>query len=91
MAQSRRKPTGVAVVERAVEQKASTAAPEVALPLYGVAMLKIAMELKKPNARPLDEILPQVLSRMGLNELAFRRHLMNNGGLLRVIAARGRH
>jgi hypothetical protein len=55
-------------------------------PLYGVAMLKIAMELKKPDAGALDDILKGVLSRMRLSEDEFRSYLGRNGGLLRTIA-----
>lgn len=55
-------------------------------PLYGVAMLKIAMELKKPDAGALEDILKGVLTRMNLSEDAFRRYLDRNGGLLRTIA-----
>jgi hypothetical protein len=57
-----------------------------ASPLYGVAMLKIAMELKKADARPLDELITGVLARMRLDEGEFRRFLEANGGLLRTIA-----
>lgn len=55
-------------------------------PLYGVAMLKIAMELKKPDAGALEDILQGVLTRMRLSEDAFRGYLARNGGLLRTIA-----
>ena len=55
-------------------------------PLYGVAMLKIAMELKKPGAGGLEEILQGVLARMHLSEEAFRKYLEKNGGLLKAIA-----
>jgi len=55
-------------------------------PLYGVAMLKMAMELKKPNAPALEEILSGVLKRMNLSEEAFRHYLEQNGGLLKAIA-----
>jgi hypothetical protein len=57
-----------------------------ASPLYGVAMLKIAMELKKADARPLDELVRSVLQRMHLPEEDFRQFLVSNGGLLRTIA-----
>ena len=57
-------------------------------PLYGVAMLKIAMELKKPGAGDLDGILKGVLQRMRLDEREFRMYLEANGGLLRTIAQR---
>lgn len=59
-----------------------------ASPLYGVAMLKIAMELKKADARPLGELISGVLERMRLDEREFRRFLDANGGLLRTIARR---
>ena len=64
-------------------------APEVELsPLYGVAMLKIAMELKKADARPLEELMSGVLKKMRLDEQEFRAFLEHNGGLLRTIAQR---
>lgn len=56
-------------------------------PLYGVAMLKIAMELKKADARGLDEIVSGVLSKMHLSENEFRAYLDQNGGMLRAIAS----
>ncbi len=55
-------------------------------PLYGVAMLKVAMELKKQDSRALDEILRGVLSKMDLSEAQFRKFLTQNAGLLRTIA-----
>jgi len=57
-------------------------------PLYGVAMLKIAMELKKPGTGGLDEIVSGVLGRMGLSEAEFRDFLSRHGGMLRAIAER---
>lgn len=57
-----------------------------ASPLYGVAMLKIAMELKKADARPVEELISGVLTRMRLDEGEFRRFLEANGGLLKAIA-----
>jgi hypothetical protein len=67
--------------------------PEAVLssPLYGVAMLKIAMELKKPDAPELEEILRGVLTKMNLPETQFRAFLTANGGLLRAIAQRRRY
>jgi len=55
-------------------------------PMYGVALLKIAMELKREPAAGLDDILRGVLERMRLDEPDFRRFLERNGGLLRAIA-----
>lgn len=60
-------------------------------PLYGVAMLKIAMELKKPGARELDEVLAGVLERMRIAESDFRAFLSKNDGLLRTLATRRRY
>ena len=55
-------------------------------PLYGVAMLKIAMELKKADPAPLDALITGVLAKMQLDESTFRKFLEANGGLLRSIA-----
>ena len=55
-------------------------------PLYGVAMLKVALELKKPSARSVDEILSGVLAKMSIDETQFRRFLLKDGGLLRSLA-----
>lgn len=62
-----------------------------ASPLYGVAMLKIAMELKKADTRPVDELITGVLERMRLPEADFRAFLAMNGGLLKTIAQRRRY
>lgn len=55
-------------------------------PLYGVAMLKIAMELKKADGKSLEELIAGVLAKMKLPEDDFRAFLATNGGLLRTIA-----
>jgi hypothetical protein len=74
---------------REAQQRSKPRSAEVtASPLYGVAMLKIAMELKKPGAPGLDEILQGVLARMRIPEREFREFLAQNGGLLRIIAGR---
>ena len=62
-----------------------------ASPLYGVAMLKIAMELKKADAAPVDDLITGVLRRMNLPEGDFRAFLAMNGGLLKTIAQRRRY
>ncbi len=72
--------------EQTAAQTESLPAELIASPLYGVAMLKIAMELKKADARPVDELIEGVLTRMRLDEGEFRRFLESNGGLLRAIA-----
>jgi hypothetical protein len=55
-------------------------------PLYGVAMLRIALELKRPGSGALDDIIRRVVARMGLEEAPLRASLESNGGLLRSIA-----
>lgn len=89
---------GAAVVQLArsgsttVTEEAAPVPSEVALsPLYGVAMLKIAMELKKAEPRPLDELITGVLTKMRLDEGEFRRFLETNGGLLRTIAQKRKY
>jgi hypothetical protein len=62
-----------------------------ASPLYGVAMLKIAMELKKADAAPVDDLITGVLKRMSLPEADFRAFLAMNGGLLKTIAQKRRY
>ncbi|MBI3182448.1 MAG: hypothetical protein HYZ28_09915 [Myxococcales bacterium] len=60
-------------------------------PLYGVAMLKIAMELKSDRAASIEDIVGGVLRKMSLPEAEFREFLARNGGLLEAIAARRRY
>jgi hypothetical protein len=54
-------------------------------PLYGVAMLKVALELKRPNAPPLDEIVSAVLTKMKLSRAEFEEYLQQNLGFLRAL------
>jgi hypothetical protein len=72
-------------------ERTATGGPEVphevaASPLYGVAMLRIAMELKKADGAPLERLISGVLTRMRLPEADFRSYLEKNGGLLKAIA-----
>ena len=57
-------------------------------PLFGVAMLKIALEMKKPGEATLEEVIESVLRRMHLSEQAFRNYLHHNGGLLKTVLHR---
>lgn len=82
------KGTGRSAKVVTLEQQAPVPQEVEASPLFGVAMLKIAMELKKADPRPLDELVTGVLSRMKLPESEFRAFLESNGGLLRTIAAK---
>ena len=82
----------VAVLSTKAKHVEVDAPPAVAnSPLYGVAMLKIAMELKKADPLPLEELITGVLAKMKLPEEAFRSFLAANGGLLRTIAMRRKY
>lgn len=84
---TRGKQSQVVALESAQSQTSETVPQELsASPLYGVAMLKIAMELKKADARPVDELIKGVLTKMRLDEAEFRRFLDSHGGLLRAVA-----
>ncbi len=79
------------VVELKGPEESALPTEVAASPLYGVAMLKIAMELKKADARPVDELITGVLKRMNLPEDDFRAFLSMNGGLLKTIAQKRRY
>ena len=72
--------------KRAVRATAAPPAGQEAL--FGVALLKLALELKKPGAQALEALVPGVVRRMGLDEAAFHAWLRANGGLLRGAAGR---
>ncbi len=48
-------------------------------PAFQRAILKIAIELRKPNARDYDEVVAETIQRMRLDGHAFRRYLGENG------------
>jgi hypothetical protein len=48
-------------------------------PAFHRAILKIALELKKPSARRYDEIVDATIKAMRLDANAFRRYLGENG------------
>ena len=48
-------------------------------PAFHRAILKIALELKKPNAPSYDEIVQRTIRSMRLDATAFRRYLGENG------------
>ncbi len=54
-------------------------------PLYGVALLKTALELKRRKDGTPEEILRGVLARMRLSEDDFRAWLAQQGGLAKVL------
>ncbi|ATB27745.1 hypothetical protein [Melittangium boletus] len=53
-------------------------------PLYGVALLKVALELKRRKDGTPEEILRAVLLRMRLSEVDFRAWLAQRGELAKV-------
>ena len=57
-------------------------------PLFAVAMLRIALELKKNLTDPLDVIAARVAQRMRLDAAAFRAYLDGNLGLLKSAGPR---
>ncbi len=79
----RRSGVKVETVETEPAAPSTSATPEA---LYGVAMLKIALEVKRHASEPLDSIISRVLTQMRLPEGAFRDYLASNGGLLKAIA-----
>jgi hypothetical protein len=48
-------------------------------PAFHRAILKIALELKKPNAPSYDAIVDRTIQAMRLDPAAFRRYLGENG------------
>jgi hypothetical protein len=67
----------VAVEKR---ERASEGAEDGMDPAFHRAILKIALELKKPNAASYDEIVLATIRSMRLDAAAFRRYLGENGG-----------
>jgi hypothetical protein len=55
-------------------------------PVYAAALLKISMELKRPDARGLDDLLSQVLDGLGIDRAKFRAYLTRNFSLLQATA-----
>jgi hypothetical protein len=68
----------VAVGQKAVA-KAGKAQEDGIDPAYHRAILKIALELKKPNAPSYDAIVAATIRSMKLDPVAFRRYLGENG------------
>jgi hypothetical protein len=55
-------------------------------PIYAAALLKISMELKRPDARGLDDLLAQVLEGLRIDPAEFRAYLSRNFSLLQATA-----
>ena len=70
----------VAVLEK--HEQPPQAAPASAAPeaIWAVALLRVAMELRRANAPSYDEIVRGVVERMGLDEGPFRAFLKEKIG-----------
>jgi hypothetical protein len=66
----------VATRERTQAARAEEAGVD---PAFHRAILKIALELKKPNAASYDEIVRSTIRSMRLDAVRFRRYLGENG------------
>jgi hypothetical protein len=75
----------VAVLEQTLPETSEAASPPLS---YGVALLRIALELKKPGAPGVDEAIRQVSVRMSLDESELRGWLAANTRLLEVLGPR---
>ncbi len=62
----------------------SGAAPEEAR--HGAAMLRLALELKKPGAPALDALVTELARSMRLHEPSFRRFLAEQGEFFSALA-----
>lgn len=62
-------------------QKAPPPPPGEADPLYGVVLLKVALELKRRKEGTVEEILRGVLARMRIPEAEFQAFLKQSGRL----------
>jgi hypothetical protein len=70
MGSERRPRSAVAVAERETDRVD---------PAFHRAILKIAIELRKPDARGYDEVVAETIGTMKLDAAAFRRYLGENG------------
>jgi hypothetical protein len=57
--------------------------------LWPIAMLRIAMELKRPGAPSLEQIIEGVIERMGIEKGRFEKYLADRLGVLRAEAKNG--
>jgi hypothetical protein len=53
---------------------------------HGAAMLRLALELKKPDAPPVDVLVSTLAREMRLHEPSFRRFLAQQGELFTALA-----
>jgi hypothetical protein len=61
-------------------------------PAFHRAILKVALELKKPSSKRYDEIVDATIRSMKLDAAAFRRYLGENGARnMNLLLATARH
>jgi hypothetical protein len=90
MNRRQRSKTVIELETRRAEAPSPAPAPTVELdPLYGVALLKTALELKRRQDGTPEEILRGVLARMRLSEEEFRAWAAQQGGLLKLLGGNG--
>ena len=90
MNRRQRSKTVIELETRRVDAPSPAPAPAVELdPLYGVALLKTALELKRRQDGTPEEILRGVLARMRLPEEEFRAWAAQQGGLLKLLGGNG--
>jgi hypothetical protein len=75
---------------RQAAPKAPPAPAVEADPLYGVVLLKTALELKRRQDGTVEDILRDVLARMRIPEAAFYAWLEQQGGLVQALGLRPR-
>jgi hypothetical protein len=83
----------VVVLDEARQSTATRTAPTPPVeedPLYGVVLLKAALELKRRQDGSVEEILRGVLARMRIPEARFFAWLEQQGGLLQALGVRER-
>jgi hypothetical protein len=87
MSGRQRSKTVVKLEERkqATRLKARPTPPVEPDPLYGVVLLKAALELKRRKDGTVEEILREVLARMRIPEHEFRAFLEQRGDLLKAM------
>jgi len=71
--------TATAQRQVAAAQASAKRQPEVVDPAFHRAILKIALELKKPRAESYDVIVERTIRALRLDATAFRRYLGENG------------
>ncbi len=67
---------------RVAVQEREEVPPPGAEALWPIAMLRIAMELKRPGSPGLEQIIEGVAQRMGIDKAAFEKFLSENLGVL---------